>query len=75
MKRVIDVYSSMLNQQKYLIKEIKNVIHSSGNLKGIPQWRDRSSLHKLTEKVSECDYLLQKKDFQLLERLHFKYKV
>lgn len=75
MKNVKIVYKSIWNQQRALLVEVKNVVYSSGNLKGIPQWRDRNRLHKLTEKFKEENYLLSKKDFQFLESLHFKYKV
>ena len=75
MKKVSDVYQSVWNQQKHLLTELKKVVYSSGNLKGIPQWRDRTRLHKLTEKFKDESYLLSKKDFQFLESLHFKYKV
>jgi len=75
MKNVKAVYYSIWNQQRALLVEVKNVVYSSGNLKGIPQWRDRNRLHKLTEKFKEENYLLSKKDFQFLESLHFKYKV
>ena len=75
MKNVTDVYQSVWNQQKHLLTELKKVVYSSGNLKGIPQWRDRNRLHILTEKFKGDSYLLSKKDFQFLESLHFKYKV
>ena len=75
MKSVTDVYQSVWNQQLILLKEIKNTIYSSGNLKGIPQWRDRKRLYQLTEKFKDESYLLSKKDFQFLESLHFKYKL
>ena len=51
------------------------IVYSSGNLNGIPQWRDRKRLHTLTEKFSAGNYLLSKKDFNFLESLYFKYKV
>ena len=75
MENVSDVYNSIWNQQKHLLNEIKNTIYSSGNLKGIPQWRDRKRFYQLEQKYSAGDYLLSKKDFQFLESLHFKYKV
>jgi len=75
MKSVNDVYNSVWNQQKHLLTELKKVVYSSGNLKGIPQWRDRTRLHKLTEKFDAGNHLLSKKDFQFLESLYFKYKV
>jgi|TARA_R110001592_G_scaffold352503_1_gene650399 hypothetical protein len=75
MKSVTDVYQSVWNQQLILLKEIKNTIYSSGNLKGIPQWRDRKRFYQLEQKHSAGEYLLSKKDFQFLESLHFKYKV
>ena len=75
MKSVTGVYQSVWNQQRALLIEVKDVVYSSGNLKGIPQWRDRTRLHKLTEKFKDENYLLSKKDFQFLESLHFKYKV
>ena len=75
MKNVKDVYTSVWMQQNLLIKEIYEIVYSSGNMKGIPQWRDRKRLHQLMEKFMEQNYLLSKKDFQFLESLHFKYKV
>jgi hypothetical protein len=75
MKSVTGVYESIWNQQKMLLKELHRIVYSSGNLKGIPQWRDRKRLHQLTEKFDDGNYLLSKKDFQFLESLHYKYKV
>jgi len=75
MKNVTNVYESIWNQQRFLLKEIHGIVYSSGNLNGIPQWRDRKRLHTLTEKFSAGNYLLSKKDFQFLESLYFKYKV
>ena len=75
MKNVTKVYESIWNQQKHLLNEIHKVVYSSGNMKGIPQWRDRKRLHTLSEKFGEGNYLLSKKDFQFLESLHYKYKV
>jgi len=75
MKNVSDVYQSVWNQQKHLLTELKKVVYSSGNLKGIPQWRDRKRLYNLNLKFSDDNYLLSKKDFQFLESLHFKYKL
>ncbi len=40
MKNVTDVYESIWNQQKHLLNEIYKVVYSSGNMKGIPQWRE-----------------------------------
>ena len=75
MKDIDKVYESIWNQQRMLLSEINNVVYSSGNLKGIPQWRDRKRLHQLTNKFGEGNYLLSKKDFQFLESLYYKYKV
>lgn len=75
MKSVTKVYESIWSQQRFLLKEIHEVVYSSGNMKGIPQWRDRKRLHILSEKFKEGNYLLSKKDFQFLESLYFKYKV
>jgi len=75
MKKVSDVYQNVWNQQKHLLTEVGRVVYSSGNLKGIPQWRDRKRLYNLNLKFSDDNYLLSKKDFQFLESLHFKYKV
>ena len=75
MKDVNKVYESIWNQQRYLLNEIHKVVYSSGNMKGIPQWRDRKRLYQLTEKFVAGNYLLSKKDFQFLESLYFKYKV
>ena len=75
MKEVNRVYESIWFQQKMLLNEIKNVVYSSGNMKGIPQWRDRKRLHTITEKFNEGDYLLTRKDFHFLESLHYKYKL
>lgn len=73
MKSVNDVYESVVSQQLHMLIHIKNTIYQSGNLNGIPQWRDRRRLHELTEKVKEDGYLLTKKDFQFLESLFLKY--
>ena len=75
MKDIDSVYKSIWNQQRMLLDEIHNIVYSSGNLKGIPQWRDRKRLRQLTDKFGIGNYLLSKKDFQFLESLHFKYKV
>jgi len=75
MKSVAKVYNSIWNQQRHLLNEIHSVVYSSGNMKGIPQWRDRKRLHQLTEKFDAGNYLLSKKDFQFLESLYYKYKV
>ena len=75
MKSVKDVYTSVWMQQNLLIKEIYEIVYSSGNMKGIPQWRDRKRLHQLMEKFLKGDYLLTRKDFHFLESLHYKYKV
>jgi hypothetical protein len=75
MNNVTDVYNSIWNQQKMLLNEIHKVYNSSGNMKGIPQWRDRKRLYQLTEKFDAGNHLLSKKDFQFLESLYFKYKV
>ena len=48
MKEVTDVYQSVWNQQRALLREVKVIIYSSGNLKGIPQWSDRKRLYQLT---------------------------
>jgi len=66
MKSVTDVYNSVWNQQLVLLKVIKNTIYSSGNLKGIPQWRDRKRFYQLEQKYSAGDYLLCKKSHLLL---------
>ena len=71
---MIGVYESILRQQLHMLHYIKDVVWSSGNMNGIPQWRDRKKLHQLTEKVTEDGYLLTKKDFQFLESLVLKYK-
>tara|TARA_B100000768_G_scaffold150364_1_gene145104 strand:+ start:267 stop:494 length:228 start_codon:yes stop_codon:yes gene_type:complete len=75
MKDIDSVYKSIWNQQRMLLDEIHNIVYSSGNLKGIPQWRDRKRLRQLTDKFGIGNYLLSKKDFQFLESLHYKYKV
>lgn len=75
MKDIDSVYKSIWNQQRMLLDEIHNIVYSSGNLKGIPQWRDRKRLFQLTDKFGIGNYLLSKKDFQFLESLHYKYKV
>lgn len=74
MKSVNDVMVSIVNQQLHMLFHIKKTIYASGNLNGIPQWRDRSRLKKLTENVCENDYILTKKDFQFLDSLYQKYK-
>ena len=73
--RVSKVFESVWMQQKMLIDEITRTVYTSGNLNGIPQWRDRKKLYTLTEKFGEGNYLLSRKDFQFLESLHYKYKV
>ena len=60
MKDVKNVYDSIWFQQNMLLKEIYEVVYSSGNMKGIPQWRDRKRLHQLMEKFMEQNYLLSK---------------
>ena len=79
MKDVRTVYESIWFQQNMLLKEIYEVVYSSGNMKGIPQWRDRKRLNQIMEKFGvnkkEKNYLLTRKDFQFLESLHYKYKV
>ena len=75
MKNIRDVYTSMRFQQKNLLDEVHRIVYSSGNMKGIPQWRDRNRLYKLTKKFYENQYLLTQKDFQFLESLFYKYKV
>lgn len=55
------------------VNEVIDIVWGSGNMKGIPQWEDRSNLHKLSNKLKE-EILLTKKDFQFLETLLFKYK-
>lgn len=74
MKSVNDVMESIVNQQLYMMFHIKKTIYSSGNLIGIPQWRDRSKLHKLINEVYDKNYILTKKDFQFLDSLYQKYK-
>lgn len=71
---MIKVYENILTQQLHMLAKLKQIVWGSGNMKGIPQWRDRKRLHELTEKVSDDGYLLTKKDFQFLESLHHKYK-
>ena len=79
MKSVRTVYESIWFQQNMLLKEIYEVVYSSGNMKGIPQCRDRKRLNQIMEKFGvnkkEKNYLLTRKDFQFLESLHYKYKV
>jgi len=70
-----NIYDSILTQQMHVLMYVKGVILKSGNLNGIPQWRDRSKLHKITTRSMEFGYLLVKKDFQFLERLILKYKL
>ena len=74
MKNVNDVRLSIINQQLNMLCYIKTLIFQSGNLNGIPQWRDRSKLMKLIENVYNNDTFLTSKDFLFLERLHLKYK-
>ena len=74
MKSVNVVYESVVSQQLHMLINIKDTIYQSGNLNGIPQWRDRKRLHKVIEKVYDTDYLLTKKDFQFLDSLYQKYK-
>ena len=70
---MIEVYESILTQQLHMLNHIKAGVWGSGNMNGIPQWRDRRRLHELTENVKEEGYLLTKKDFQFLESLVLKY--
>ena len=74
MKSVNDVYKSVVNQELHMLIHIEDTIYQSGNLNGIPQWRDRKRLHNIIEKVYDTDYLLTKKDFQFLDSLYQKYK-
>jgi len=74
MTNVIDVKNSIMNQQLHILMYIRGVVYGSGNVNGIPQWRDRSKLHKLIEEAFNSDYLFTQRDFQFLERLHLKYK-
>ena len=74
MKSVNDVYKSVVNQELHMLIHIEDAIYQSGNLNGIPQWRDRKRLHNIIEKVYDTDYLLTKKDFQFLDSLYQKYK-
>ena len=71
---MIKIYENILTQQLHMLSYIKAGVWGSGNMNGIPQWRDRRRLHTLTEKVKEDGYLLTKKDFQFLESLVLKYK-
>jgi len=75
MKDVRTVFVSMRHQQKRLMDYVHDIVYSSGNMRGIPQWRDRNRLFKLMKKFHETQYLLSEKDFQFLESLYFKYKV
>ena len=49
--RVSKVFESVWMQQKMLIDEITEQFIVSGNLNGIPQWRDRKKLYTLTENI------------------------
>lgn len=71
MKRI---HNSILMQQKMLVDEITNHVYASGNLRGIPQWRDRNRLYKLRQQLLTREYLLSMSDFQFLESLFHKYK-
>ena len=71
---MVEVYENIVNQQRHMLVHLKEIVWGSGNMNGIPQWRDRKRLHELTEKVFDDGYLLTKKDFQFLESLHQKYK-
>jgi hypothetical protein len=71
---MIEVYERILRQQLHMLNHIKAGVWGSGNMNGIPQWRDRKRLHDLIQKVKEDGYLLTKKDFQFLESLVLKYK-
>ena len=74
MKSIINVKHSIITQQHHLLRHIGDVVYGSGNLNGIPQWRDRCKLYKLTDTVFNTDYLFTQRDFEFLERLHLKYK-
>ena len=74
MKSVRSVKSSIMMQQCHLLRYIGDVVYSSGNINGIPQWLDRSKLYKLTDEALNTDYLFTQRDFEFLERLHLKYK-
>tara|TARA_B110000285_G_scaffold200432_1_gene234339 strand:+ start:506 stop:727 length:222 start_codon:yes stop_codon:yes gene_type:complete len=67
------IYDNIKNQQLYVLQSTRDVIYTSGNMMGIPQWIDRNKLHKLIKTV-EDGRLLTKKDFQFLESLVLKYK-
>jgi len=74
MTNVSNVKNSIMNQQLHILMYIRGVVYGSGNVNGIPQWRDRNKLHKLIEESFNTDYLFNQRDFQFLERLHLKYK-
>tara|TARA_B110000858_G_scaffold187115_1_gene231016 strand:+ start:217 stop:438 length:222 start_codon:yes stop_codon:yes gene_type:complete len=67
------IFENTLSYQMLTVNEVIDIVWGSGNMKGIPQWEDRSNLHKLSNKLKE-EILLTKKDFQFLETLLFKYK-
>jgi hypothetical protein len=71
MKRI---HNSILMQQKLLVDAVANHVYASGNLNGIPQWRDRHRLYKLRKQLLTREYLLSMNDFQFLESLFYKYK-
>ena len=71
---ITKIYETIITQQLHTLSYVTGIIMGSGNLNGIPQWRDRSKLHKIRARVDEHGYLLVKKDFQFLERLILKYK-
>ena len=71
MKRI---HNSILMQQKLLVDAVANHVYASGNLNGIPQWRDRNRLYKLRKQLLTREYLLSMADFQFLESLFYKYK-
>jgi hypothetical protein len=73
--KIEDVYRTMRQQQSKLLDSIVEIVYMSGNMRGIPQWRDRNRLYKLRDRFVNEDYLLTIKDFQFLESLYYKYKV
>lgn len=70
-----EVYRTMRQHQCRLLDSITEIVYTSGNMRGIPQWRDRNRLYKLRDTFMKEEYLLTIKDFQFLESLCYKYKV
>ena len=72
-EKITNLRESIKMQQIHMVNHIWDIIWTSGDTKGIPQWRDRNRLHKLDVKLKKESYLLTYKDFQFLDSMYQKY--